>query len=295
MNICIVGSFPYHLECIGFLLEIFSNIGVNIYIHVASDSFNYLKHYNEIYDFYISKNLSPEILNKYDKIIKLSSNDPVLDNNNILSIVHLFSLKDKSKNKKYLSLTPYINGENIYNTFPVYRPNIVFNKNKTVIFIGYYKSENIDNDMVNFININKSYKFRFIIRGSPNYNRLKGLNNVELLTNIQANTLANLINESKYILSKKIINYDRFSGQLGLSISFEKPLLIDIKTKKDYNLPGISFNNDYSELGDLDNICDNTYKRLINEIKNKKEEIITSNKAIFSNHIINISQISQIM
>ena len=99
MKIAILGSFDCHLECIGFLLEILSNTGFNIYIHVASDSFNYLKHYNEIYDFYISKNLSPEILNKYDKIIKLSSNDPVLDNNDILSILHLFSLKDNSKNR----------------------------------------------------------------------------------------------------------------------------------------------------------------------------------------------------
>jgi hypothetical protein len=53
--------------------------------------------------------------------------------------------------------------------------------------------------------------------------------------------MVDLINKSKYILSKKFINYDRFSGQLSLAMSFEKPLIIDLKTKNNYNLPGIPF------------------------------------------------------
>ena len=75
-----------------------------------------------------------------------------------------------------------------------------------------------------------------------------------------------LIINSKFILSKKIINYDRFSGQLTLAMSYEKPLIIDIKTKK-YNLPGIQFHKNYSEIGKLDNITDEKYQILKMKLK----------------------------
>ena len=91
----------------------------------------------------------------------------------------------------------------------------------------------------------------------------------------------NIINDSKFILSKKVINYDRFSGQLSLAMSYEKPLIIDIKTKDAYNLPGITFNTNYSEVGCLDDITDEKYKLLKNEIKSFKNDLIYKSKTIF--------------
>ena len=75
--------------------------------------------------------------------------------------------------------------------------------------------------------------------------------------------------------------YDRFSGQLSLAMSHEIPLIVDVKTQKTYNLPGITFNNDYSEIGNLDDITDEKYNFLKGEIKTFKDNLLNKNEKIF--------------
>ena len=87
----------------------------------------------------------------------------------------------------------------------------------------------------------------------------------------------------QYILSKKRHWYDdRFCGQLSIAMSFEKPLIIDLKTKKKYNLPGLVFGENYSEIGNLDEISDEKYNNLKAEIKLEKEKILLANKERFN-------------
>ena len=93
--------------------------------------------------------------------------------------------------------------------------------------------------------------------------------------------MIDMVHNSKYILSKKYINYDRFSGQLGIAISHEIPLIIDIKTKNNYKLPGITFNENYSDIDNLDDITDEQYSSLKKEIKLFKDNILENNKIIF--------------
>ena len=72
------------------------------------------------------------------------------------------------------------------------------------------------------------------------------------------------------------------AAQSLVGVSYEKPLIIDIKTKETYKLPGITFNKKYSEVGDLDNITDEKYNSLKNEIKSLKDSILDNNKTIFN-------------
>jgi hypothetical protein len=284
MKIAIVGSFNFHLECIGFLLEIYNNNTVDIYIGKKSDRFEWIKYYLTIFNFnVIYNNFNKDIINNYNKIFKLSSNDYCLDNKKIISILHLDGINQrKCSSEKFISLTPFIKGNNIHNIFPVYRPILTQSKiSNNIIMIGHYKNNRFDDDIINFINVNSNYIFFFLINGSSSYPNLSNCKNVKIISYCKTNIMNNLINESKFILSKKYINYDRFSGQLGLAMSYEKPLIIDIKTKDTYNLPGISFKNNYSEIGKLDNITDEKYNLLKNEINSLKTDMIKKNKTIF--------------
>ena len=146
--------------------------------------------------------------------------------------------------------------------------------------IGYYDITSFDEDTINFININKHYTFNFIIWGSDDYSTLKKLENVNVYHSLKATTMMDMIDNSTFILSKKYINYDRFSGQLGLALSYEKPLLLDIKTKLAYNLPGITFTNQYSEIGNLDTIDINQYTRIQDENRILKLDILQKNKSV---------------
>jgi hypothetical protein len=282
-NIAIIGSLDCHLECISFLLEIFKEDSINIYINNTSDRYNFLSYYKTLYNFnVIYNNFNLNIINNNDLVIKLTSNDHCLDHENIISILHLNQPNQLiCKSKKFLSLTPYIKGDNINYTFPLFSPviNDSYN-NKIVTMVGCYTESNFDEDIINFININKHYTFNFIVWCSNNYSKLKTLENVNTYHGLDATNMMNIINNSKYILSKKYINYDRFSGQLGLALSYEKPLIIDIKSKNSYNLPGIVFNNNYSEIGNLDKINNECYDDIKTEIKRIKINILKNNSEI---------------
>ena len=64
-------------------------------------------------------------------------------------------------------------------------------------------------------------------------------------------------------------------------MSHEIPLIIDIRTKKNYKLPGITFDKNYCEINNLDDITDEKYNSLKKEIKLVKDNILENNKMIF--------------
>jgi hypothetical protein len=285
MKIGIVSDFG-HMECLGFILEIYKNnkIDIDVYIGKDTDNRNWIKYYLTMFNFNVIRGKFHDIIiNDYDKIFKLTSNDKCLDDERIISILHKNSKQQlRCKSKKYISLTPYINGVNIYYTFPIYYPILSDNSenSKSITMIGYYNDDNIDKDLLTFININDNYKFNFIICGG-NGNKLRNIKNVNYYSKVETNSMIDILNSSKYILSKKHINYDRFSGQLSLAMSHEIPLIVDIKTKNSYNLPGITFDKNYCDIENLDNISDEKYSELKNEIKLFKYNNLENNKKIF--------------
>jgi hypothetical protein len=280
-NIAIIGSLNYHLECISFLLEVFQNDSVYIYINNNTDIFKWIDYYRLLYKFQVIYNsFSSKIIHHHDLVFKLTSNDDCLDHENIISILHL-NYKNHHlicKSKRFLSLTPYVKGFNVYTIYPIFNPIVNNSYNNVVTLIGQYNQSHFDEDTLNFININKHYTFNFIIWGSKNYSKLQTLENVKVYNRIETSVMMDIINNSKYILSKKYIYYDRFSGQLSLALSFEKPLIIDLITKNVYNLPGIPFSKNYSEIGNLDAINDEQYQIIKTNIKNIKTEMLKKNK-----------------
>ena len=282
MKIAILQKLDVHLECAAFLLEMYNGNNIDIYINLKNNKFNWIEYYSTIYNFNVIYNdFNKNILHNYDKIFKLTSNDNCLDDKKIISILHLDGIAPRRCNsEKFISLTPYINGTNIYYTFPIYQPKITnCLKSKIITMIGYYNDNNIDNDLLEFINLNNNYTFNFIIWGGTGA-KLKNIKNVNYYSKIKSNIMIDILNNSKYVLSKKYINYDRFSGQLGLAMSHEIPLIIDIKTKTNYKLPGITFNKNYCEIN-LDDITDEKYNSLKKEIILVKDNILENNKMIF--------------
>ena len=56
---------------------------------------------------------------------------------------------------------------------------------------------------------------------------------------------------------------------------------IDLKTKNNYGLPGIPFKQ-YSDVGNLDNISDDKYNSIKNDIRNFNKNNLDKNKKIFN-------------
>ena len=286
MKICIIIGTFIHWECIAYLLEIYKDEEIDLY-RSGDDVFNHLAYYKKIYKYNLMPlpfNLPVEKLNTYDYSFKVNGPDNCIQHENIISIIHAINKKDertgKLKSKNFLALCPYspFKKKNIHYTFPVFKPELKDTYSKMVTMVGYYSNDSFDENTINFIKNNDNYMFNFIIWGSKRYNNVKDIKNVKLYYKIETLDMVEIINNSKYILSKKVINRDRFSGQLGLAMSFEKPIIIDKKTKEAYNLPGLVFTKDYTEVGNLDNISDDEYNSIVKEIRIFKDDTIEKNR-----------------
>jgi len=286
MKIAIVSSFEYHLECLGFLLELLKEHNVTIFL--KNDKYGYCRYFTNMFDIKEVKKTSKipsNILSEYDKIIKLSSNDPCINTKNSISLLH--AAKYKSISNYHISLTPIISGVGISSMFPIYT---ISNNSpcytNMITFIGEFYDKWVDIDIINFIN-KSNYDFTFIINGDKAYPKLKEFKNVKIIINASVNELVNIISNSKFILSRKpaFANYDRFSGGFALAMSFKKPIIIDKKSQQFYNMPGIVYDKSYCEINDKIQITDVEYDNLLKEIDIFNMSHIEKNKKIMDNII----------
>ena len=120
IKIAIVSTFNYHLECLGFLLEYLKEYKIDIFI--VEDNYKYLDYFQTLFNFNF-KHIHEFNEDRYDKIIKLSSNDPYIIKKRHISILHYKGF-EKFNNCKFITLSPFVIP--IKNSFSALRPFFVF-------------------------------------------------------------------------------------------------------------------------------------------------------------------------
>ena len=67
---------------------------------------------------------------------------------------------------------------------------------------------------------------------------------------------------------------------ISLALSFQKPMIVDKRTKEAYNIPGIVYEKRYSELIDTLNneISPVVYEKLVDSIGEFNKDVINKNK-----------------
>jgi hypothetical protein len=283
MKIALISMFG-HYECLFFLCEILQEHKVTLYIanNTRGEEGFLCKIYSNIEVIKITETLTEDIITMYDVIIKLSSNDGVLHHPKVISLLHLSTLRDNSN--RYISLTPFVEGDNVSYMLPVYNPiNVRRHYSKSITLVGYYLNQWVDADLQYFIE-NSHHTFNFVVWGDGNYDNLTRFSNVSVYYNASTDHLNEIINNTSYILLRNAsyINYDRFTGMISLALSFKKPMIVDKRTKEAYNIPGIVYEKRYSELIDTLNneISPVVYEKLIDSIGEFNKDVINKNKRI---------------
>jgi hypothetical protein len=283
MKIAIISKFG-HCECLFFLCEILQEHNITLYIadNTKGEEHVLCRMYSNIEVIKITENLTEEIVPMYDEIIKLSSNDDVLYHPDIISLLHVSSLKNNSN--RYISLSPFVEGENVSYMLPVYNPiNVKTCYNKTITFVGYFMNRWVDEDLQYFIE-NSQHTFNFVVWGDEKYDNLTRFPNVVVYYNLQYDHLTEIINNSSYILLRNAsyINYDRFTGMITLALSFKKPLIVDKRTRDAYNIQGIVYEKRFSEIIDTLNndVSPIVYEKLVDSIGKFNKDVINKNKQI---------------
>ena len=271
----IIGSFHYHLECIGFLQHLLGIVGV----YVNQDNFKYIEYFQTLYDFK-SYNISSFDSSNYDCIIKLSSDDNCLnmikteDTHKVISLLHLSGLERGSKNLIKLShlITSQETCEYI---FPYYKTkNTGIFEKKTIMYVGFFDTWQVTSDLITFIK-ESNYKFYFCLNTeTEGSKKLKSMKNVIVFYNLSTQDLNTVLQNATFILGRIRRIYDRFTGSLSLSISNKIPIISPKKIAG--STPGILFENEYCEvLNYVKNMSQEEYNNIletINDYINVSEE-----------------------
>jgi hypothetical protein len=312
LKIAIIGSFKFHWECVGFICELFQNnkylqepnIEINIYF--TEEYFGYVQFFQQIYkNINVQTEFSIDDIVQNDIIIKLTSTDPIIDHENIISILHVYPFQDKSE--RYITLSPFItpndkticfSTENkhfikpgkINYIFPLYSGIINRTPENIITYIGHFQPEYIDADLNQFISNSPDYEFYFISHG-VNIKQFGSNKNVKCFPGCNATDLVQLVCRSKFILHRhiKYSNLDRFSGALSIAVSHRKPLILNKYFSDVYNLPAITYDYEFCEVSEkINRMTDNEYMLELDKLdvfiaeqddynKNKIVSIINSN------------------
>ena len=291
MKVAIVGGFKYHLECAAFICELFpTNVEINLYYH--EEYFGYVAYFQQLYpNLHVHTTFTTSDIMSNNIVIKLTSNDPILEDESVISILHVLGFQDRSS--RYIALSPFIlppfviphefkNDINakIKYIFPIYRGIRCDTHRQIITYVGQFQPDYLDDDLHLMITSLPEYEFYFISHGVEQ--RLFGAHpNVRCFPECGATELVELVSMSKYILHRHISvsNFDRFSGALSIAVSHRKPLILSSYFAEVYGLPAITY--DYMFCETVGKIREVDYEAELYKLDVFIENQTLKNKAVF--------------
>jgi hypothetical protein len=291
MKVAIVGGFKYHLECAAFICELFpTNVVINLYYH--EEYFGYVSYFQQLYpNLHVHTTFTTSDIMSNNIVIKLTSNDPILEDERIISILHLNEKQCRSS--RYIAMSPFIlppfvipyEFKNDINTqikyiFPIYRGIRCDAHRQIITYIGCFQPDYLDDDLHLMITSLPEYEFYFISHGVDQ--RLFDAHpNVRCFPECGATELVELVSMSKYILHRHIhvSNFDRFSGALSIAVSHRKPLILSSYFAEVYGLPAITY--DYMFCETVGKIREVDYEAELDRLDAFIENQTLKNKAVF--------------
>ncbi len=276
MKVALLSTFNIHMCCVGFLIEIFKDEEIDVYF--PDDRDKYLEYYKSLYPStkITLKNMNLYSKDEYNSSIKITANDPGPEGT--LTIAHL--QEHVKQGNKYITLTPWIKGDNVKFIFPLYRGIYKVTSNKIITYFGFFVDRYLDEDTAKFIR-ESGYMFNFV--GGDAYTRLNHLPNVRVRTRVNTLELVDIIKESMFILLRKEPYQltDRYSGAIGHAVSHKKPVIVQKYSADSYGLSGIVFEKDYCEvLETVKNITKEKYDDLLVNAENLYNNITEMNKDV---------------
>lgn len=305
MKICFVSSFTYHIECLGFLLDIFTDYDNEIDVFISGDRYMYAEYFAKIYKFNLYYNLDFDT-KKYDYIVVLSADDYLKKlsvSKNLIAILHKYNFNNYKNCKYYFTFAKNnILHNNVIKLLPLYHGIITKNMSekfykKTILYVGEFNCNQFDDDLINFVS-KSMYNFIFIVRFNDYINvveKVKNINltNINILTSISTSDLLDYINAATFVLIRKNIHMKFImSGAINLSLSHNTPIIIQKNNNviDNDNNNCLFFDVNYSELiNKLNYLQYEDYKNLYDKMIETSDIVRMQNKLNINNILKNSS------
>ncbi len=288
MKVAIIGGFKFHLECAAFICELFpSSVEINLYYH--EEYFGYVPYFQMLYpNLRAHKTFTQSDITSNNIIIKLTSNDPILEDERIISILHLH--KDQGYESRYIALSPFVlqpttAAKQIKYIFPIYRGIKCATYSKIITYIGYFQPDYLDEDLNQMIRKLPEYEFYFVTHNIDK-RVFDAHKNVRCFPECSAIELIDFVSNSQYILNRhiRVSNFDRFSGALSIAVSHRKPLILSSHFAEVYGLPAITY--DYMFCETIDKIRGADYDAELDKLDAFIETQTLKNKEAFSHFLL---------
>jgi hypothetical protein len=286
MNIAILNDSNGHFEMFGYLMFLF-NKKHTITVFYNNDRYNYIKFFETQFGNVKKEKLETfnNCFNKFNKVFVITMNNYLMKSFNEIKditygIIHAHHRKS-SFIDNYITLYPkqmkefkkISNDPNkkFYCTIPFYNisiNNIPFEKKIYILYIGNLWD---DDDDLKLFEKNIKYEIIYFTK-----RKNKGISRDMF-------TLNKYLQNSIFILGRKTWHYPyAYTGSLGLSFSFNVPIILPEFKQKEYKLPCITFKENYCELIDYINTINiDDYNKLLKNMDNIKDQEIEKNKKLF--------------
>ena len=309
---------PHHLECCGFILEIFKEDDVVIYYDDDPyDWFTYFK--KNGYKFTIVKLYRDSMhekvkneINLYDRVINLNSHLASVsyyharNKDKVWEIYHGENLKKRDYNKHIKNGIKFKKGMNILRDRPYKREvhiapmynynktNVVVFKNmvsnrRRILFMGwcgkmkeiYAKNFTLPWQRV----LDYDIDFFITVQGSQGRtNRDLLMRDHRVFYNLKSGMIPYILKDVKYIMIRPMHEDCHgmvWSGAITLAFAHNIPIIISNKKKRELGVPGIGYNYQYNEVYDrINKMSLREYKLEVDKIKLYKEYFITWGRKI---------------
>ena len=301
MKIAIFNGFPFHHEMYGYIIHycILKKIELTIYCHRNTDN-GYIYFYNIFFtnnniEYKDISNFESEKYN-YDFIIlstdddfNFNTNDNEI-NNKTICIDHYYQIRNPVF-EKHIATRPF--SKEYYRNWalPIYpilntskKQELIEKENCNIVLLG-HSSMNYNVSIINRI---KSDKKRIIhaISRYMSIDKLDGLDNsieIHIYTNIETNTLIQILSTACYMITDSTVNNDYtskgMSGSIPISFSTLTPLIISKETNSYYQFKNVvEFVKESDEPIVLHSID-------IESLERERNELIDKNHALFDSMI----------
>jgi FkbM family methyltransferase len=272
-SIAIVGTFHWHFECLGFLLDILSeNYDIDVY---HNDKEGYLDLFSKTYNFKSFRiGMSDIDALQYKRCIILTEDDPIIIKNcPTTRIVHHLKNKKFPYADEWIKLSPLVKYDAKY-ILPVYRTCFSFTprRNKTIVVVGDGWKKHMDL----LYNIVKHTDMIVNVYSRTNMNvNLPGINTI---VGANASTIHEDISKCKFVLVTR--HTDRLSGVIALALSCKTPMIIDSFQSEMYKFPALIYTDNQDLLLKLKKIQEEEYNILLNRVVDYTNSLLEKNRTL---------------
>ena len=273
-SIAIIGSFQYHNECVGFLLDI---LGENYDIHVYHDDKDgFVDLFSRTYDFK-SFDLKSSYIDGtyYNRCIILSGNDPITiaESKLVTRIIHREN--DKRMNAtEFIKLSPLVQVEAEY-ILPVYRTNLpfVYKREKRIVIVGDPQPSSSTLKLLDHLVKTTGFSLNHYTRVKST--SVPGVNNI---VGAKANKIEEDISQCQFVLV--ISKNDRFSGVIAMALSCKTPMIIDSFQAGVYKLPALVYTDNSDIVSKLQELQEQDYSTLLKQVNSYTNSLLEKNRTI---------------